>query len=110
MDIYEKHIKLQNEHIELLKQFKEYEKNKQETDDFIERKINQINELKNTIEKQEIIIDKMKNCENCIRDNFDKYIITEDGFFRNPNYTNGTEITCDNVKCVNYNKWELKED
>ena len=48
--------------------------------------------------------------QNCIRDNFDKYIITEDGFFRNPNYTNGTEITCDNVKCVNYNKWELKED
>ena len=51
MTIYEKHIKLQNEHIELLKQFKEQE--------------DVINELKNTIERQEIMIDKMKCCENC---------------------------------------------
>ena len=51
MTIYEKHIKLQNEHIELLKQFKEQE--------------DVINELKNTIERQEIMIDKMKSCYNC---------------------------------------------
>ena len=86
MTIYEKHIKLQNEHIELLKQFKEQE--------------DVINELKNTIERQEIMIDKMKNCENCGI----KRINT--GECEN----NNRYMTNDKYKCINCDMWILKED
>ena len=80
MTIYEKHIKLQNEHIELLKQFKEQE--------------DVINELKNTIERQEIMIDKMKSCYNC------KNVYYEDDAYCR--LTNKEACFCKN--------WELKED
>ena len=33
--------------------------------ELLEEQEDQINELKNTIEKQEIMIDKMKSCDNC---------------------------------------------
>lgn len=60
--------------------------------DEIISKTDQINELKNTIEKQEIkiMIDKMKNCYNC------------------KNKTLPYCVTCED--CEKYDKWKLRED
>ena len=62
--------------------------------------IDQINELKNTIERQEIMIDKMKSCDNCGI----KRINT--GECEN----NNRYMTNDKYKCINCDMWILKED
>ena len=57
----------------------------------------QINELKNKVEQQEIMIDKMKCCGNC-------------GYYNNDVEceNNNRYIVNDRNKCTNFDMWILK--